>query len=197
RPPGAPRRGAGEARRARADAAGRPGTARAAGRGAGGGRGRLRRAAARSLRREGGPRGPPADSPQGGKPPEGGRVPSARRGRGGRVRPLHGAKGLEGEAVFLPGVEEGELPVRRGDVEEERRLFYVGLTRARRHLLVTWEGKPSRFLDELGVRAASPPAPKRERQALEQTPAVQALREWRGPPARAPPGAPDPACHTP
>ena len=106
-------------------------------------------------------------------------------GRGVHLLTLHRAKGLEWDAVLLPHVEEGELPVRRGDVDEERRLFYVGLTRAKRHVLVTWAGRPSRFLDELGVRAAAPPLPRKERPVLEQTPAVQALREWRLARARA------------
>jgi superfamily II DNA helicase RecQ len=68
------------------------------------------------------------------------------------------------------------------EINEERRLLYVGLTRAKRHLLVTWSGKPSRFIDELGVRAAAPPAAKPK---LELTPAVAALKEWRLARARA------------
>jgi Superfamily I DNA and RNA helicases len=80
---------------------------------------------------------------------------------------LHGAKGLEFDTVFLPGWEEGVFPHQRAmdeggnaGLEEERRLAYVGLTRARRRVLVTfaanrriynqWQAAlPSRFLDEL------------------------------------------------
>jgi ATP-dependent DNA helicase UvrD/PcrA len=108
--------------------------------------------------------------------------------RGVHLLTLHRAKGLEFEAVHLPRVEEGELPSRRArgdDVEEERRLLYVGLTRAKRHLLVTWTGKPSRFLEELGVRSHGPAGAAKPKQALEQTPAVLALKEWRLARARA------------
>ena len=80
---------------------------------------------------------------------------------------LHGAKGLEFDTVFLPGWEEGVFPNRmtlneHGDrgLEEERRLAYVGLTRARERVFVLhaghrmvhgqWQSNlPSRFLDEL------------------------------------------------
>ena len=95
---------------------------------------------------------------------------------------FHRSKGLEWEAVFLPRLEEGEVPIRRGDVDEERRLLYVGISRARRHLLVTWSGKPSRFLSELGVDEQ---APRRPASRAELTPLGTALREWRLERARA------------
>ncbi|MEP6892557.1 MAG: ATP-dependent DNA helicase UvrD2, partial [Gaiellaceae bacterium] len=90
---------------------------------------------------------------------------------------LHRAKGLEWDAVFLPRLEDGELPIRRGDVDEERRLLYVGLTRARTHLMLTWSGKPSRFLRELGAEVV--PARREQVAAADLTPIGKALREWR------------------
>jgi len=112
-------------------------------------------------------------------------------GRGVHLLTLHRAKGLEFEAVHLPRLEEGELPIRRArgaEIEEERRLLYVGMTRAKRYLTLTWTGRPSRFLDELGVRAAAvaaQPAAASARPKLEPTPAVLALKEWRLARARA------------
>jgi DNA helicase-2/ATP-dependent DNA helicase PcrA len=76
---------------------------------------------------------------------------------------LHSAKGLEWESVHIAGVSEGLLPITyaqdREAVDEERRLFYVGVTRARRTLSLTWSAEgmhrgqtrqASRFLTELG-----------------------------------------------
>ena len=80
---------------------------------------------------------------------------------------LHAAKGLEFDAVFLPGWEEGLFPHQRAldeggnaSLEEERRLAYVGITRARKRVFISaaanrriynqWQSSlPSRFLDEL------------------------------------------------
>jgi DNA helicase-2/ATP-dependent DNA helicase PcrA len=97
--------------------------------------------------------------------------------RGVHLLTLHGAKGLEFEAVFLPRIEERELPIRQAkqehEVAEERRLLYVGLTRAKRHLTVTWSGKPSRFLGELGVQTTT------ARPAEPDDPLYAALKQWR------------------
>ena len=121
---------------------------------------------------------------------------------------LHRAKGLEWDAVFIPMLEEGSLPVSQaGDDEtqlaEERRLLYVGLTRARRHLALSWarqrlstkgsaqNRKPSRFLSALGasgaVVAPARPGPRerqpagaaRARLGADDQVLFDALRAWR------------------
>ena len=85
---------------------------------------------------------------------------------------LHTAKGLEWEAVFLAGMHEGSMPISYAqtpaEVEEERRLLYVGMTRAKRHLWVSWalarnpggaaRRKPSRFLAVALPEALQPAA---------------------------------------
>ena len=78
---------------------------------------------------------------------------------------LHSAKGLEWDEVHIVGLTEGMLPIAYAKgfdaIDEERRLLYVGITRARRRLTLSWaraggahrgEREPSRFLQELGSR---------------------------------------------
>ena len=122
---------------------------------------------------------------------------------------LHRAKGLEWDAVILPALEEGSLPIRQAEsdeeVAEERRLLYVGLTRARRELLITWaeqrpgrgeresRRRPSRFLRDLEGRSVrgrvtilpGPPAAASARRGDDGDPLVAALRAWRLERARA------------
>ncbi|WP_170064328.1 ATP-dependent DNA helicase UvrD2 [Mycobacterium aquaticum] len=99
---------------------------------------------------------------------------------------LHAAKGLEWDAVFLVGLADGTLPISHAlthgpdsePVEEERRLLYVGVTRARVHLALSWalartpggrQGRrPSRFLNGIapqlsGAKAAAPDRNRRQR----------------------------------
>jgi DNA helicase-2/ATP-dependent DNA helicase PcrA len=73
---------------------------------------------------------------------------------------LHAAKGLEWERVFLIGASEGILPLETGVtgqsdavIDEERRLFYVGMTRAKVDLHISHRQNPSRFLRESGLLA--------------------------------------------
>ena len=69
---------------------------------------------------------------------------------------LHAAKGLEWPVVFLCGAGEGRIPLERPGLEtdeaEERRLLYVGMTRARDELVLVTGGRPSRFLDGLPLQ---------------------------------------------
>jgi DNA helicase-2/ATP-dependent DNA helicase PcrA len=94
------------------------------------------------------------------------------------IMTLHSAKGLEFESVFLAGLEEGILPHSRSlagpeALEEERRLCYVGMTRAMERLHLSWArsrqvfgqrriSEPSRFLEEVpaeGIRRSGSPRP--------------------------------------
>jgi len=88
---------------------------------------------------------------------------------------LHAAKGLEWDHVYLVGLAEGLLPIAYAthfdQIDEERRLAYVGITRARRSLSLSWPAgsrgrSPSRFLQEIrtSTRDAAPTAGARRRQ---------------------------------
>jgi DNA helicase-2/ATP-dependent DNA helicase PcrA len=123
---------------------------------------------------------------------------------------LHRAKGLEWDAVLLPQVEDGTLPIKQAEsdeeIAEERRLLYVGLTRARRHLALSWAERrhgtgdresrrhPSQFLVALRDRPARseldargrhvtnlPSAPMSAGARLRDVddPLMAALKEWR------------------
>jgi DNA helicase-2/ATP-dependent DNA helicase PcrA len=111
--------------------------------------------------------------------------------RGVNLLTYHRAKGLEFDAVFLPRLIDGELPFRSGrakaDPQEERRLLYVGITRARRYLFLTWapdrKTRPSPYLEEMGL-SRSAPGPTRTPRGAPVTsagggPLLQRLKEWR------------------
>jgi len=101
---------------------------------------------------------------------------------------LHAAKGLEWDAVFLVGLADGTLPISHAlahgpdseAVEEERRLLYVGITRARTHLELSWalarapggrqSRKPSRFLGGIAPQTRAAPAPDKPRRQRGATP---------------------------
>lgn len=101
---------------------------------------------------------------------------------------LHAAKGLEWDAVFLVGLADSTLPISHAlahgpdseAVEEERRLLYVGITRARMHLELSWalarnaggrQGRrPSRFLNGIAPQTQAQPEPNKPRRQRGATP---------------------------
>ena len=127
------------------------------------------------------------------------RFATEQEGRGVQLMTYHRSKGLEFDAVFLPRLEDKELPfalsTSEEEIAEERRLFYVGITRARRCLSISFarsrEGerraKPKRssFLDEVAPAqrgrtavVSESRAPKRVA-STESSPLLDALKEWR------------------
>jgi DNA helicase-2/ATP-dependent DNA helicase PcrA len=121
--------------------------------------------------------------------------PGGESARGVHLLTYHRAKGLEFDAVFLPRLDASELPSRLARTEderaEERRLLYVGMTRARRWLALTWSRRPSPFLAELAIEAgpANGRVPRMSREARKAEPVAleaadrgiyAALAAWRG-----------------
>ncbi len=117
---------------------------------------------------------------------------------------LHNAKGLEYDTVFIVGCEEGAFPHMRaleeGGEEEERRLCYVGITRARKRLYMTWARErrlfgraehnlPSRFIDELPARADRAPLDRRPQPRGHQLEPAAIAAPTRRTPASTRPGA--------
>ena len=86
-----------------------------------------------------------------------------------RLMTLHGAKGLEFPCVFLAGLDAGRFPAERQEeetnVEEERRLLFVGITRAKTRLILTCGSEPSSFLAEIPASVRQENAGIRPRQA--------------------------------
>ncbi|MDI6601684.1 MAG: DNA helicase PcrA [Thermoanaerobacteraceae bacterium] len=98
-------------------------------------------------------------------------IDSLEEGEGIVMMTVHSAKGLEFPVVFLVGMEEGLFPISRAldapeDMEEERRLCYVGITRARERLVITYSktrnlygrtvvSSPSRFIKEINIAVPS------------------------------------------
>ena len=125
-----------------------------------------------------------------------GHAPSA---AGVTLASLHAAKGLEWDTVFLAGLTDGTVPIIYAQspaaIEEERRLLYVGVTRARQRLFLSWalarsaggrrSRSPSRFLDGLTGGGARSAAGREQRRAARQPgadpddPLFARLRAWR------------------
>ena len=131
------------------------------------------------------------------------RFATEHEGRGVQLMTYHRAKGLEFEAVFLPRLEDKELPFALAESDddraEERRLFYVGITRTKRFLAISFarardgerrsKPRPSPFLSEITPPSERPVAdvvPARARPvARTGGPLFEALKTWRAEAAKA------------
>jgi DNA helicase-2/ATP-dependent DNA helicase PcrA len=114
-------------------------------------------------------------------------------GRAVSLLTYHSAKGLEFDDVYLPRLNDGELPHRRARdgaaIAEERRLLYVGITRCKRRLFLSWldggRWRPSPFLLEMGLAGLRPGSRGgRSRDWERASPVERALRAWRSERAR-------------